>query len=94
MWRSLRVTFPGSVSSHTKTQITRFGPDGLIRRHDYTVDLLGGAEGVNYASDYRTLDGIVVPTRRRVYPRDAAMRKVPAPLLVSIDIAAIRFHKS
>ena len=94
IWRSLRVTFPSAVSSHTETQITRFGPDGLIRRHDYNVDLLGGAEGVNYASNYRTVDGIVVPMRRRVYPRDAAMQRAPEPLLVSIDITAIRFNRS
>jgi hypothetical protein len=37
-WRWLKVTFPEYVASHTKTQITHFGPDGLMRRHDYTVD--------------------------------------------------------
>jgi hypothetical protein len=39
-WRRLKVTFPEYVASHTKTQITHFGPDGLMRRHDYTVDIL------------------------------------------------------
>ena len=32
-WRRLKVTFPDSVKSHTKTQIFCFGPDGLLRRH-------------------------------------------------------------
>ncbi len=94
VWRSLRVTFPDSISSHTRTQITRFGPDGLIRRHDYTVDLLGGAAGVNYASGYRKVDGITMPTVRRVYPCDAEGRRVPEPLLVSIDIHAVRINRS
>ncbi|AXQ29588.1 hypothetical protein D0B54_13200 [Solimonas sp. K1W22B-7] len=91
VWRSLRVTFPDTIISHTRTQVTRFGPDGLIRRHDYTVDVLGGARGSNYASEYRNFDGIKVPTRRRVYAHDDAMRKVGEPLLVSIDISQVRF---
>jgi hypothetical protein len=35
-WRRLRVTFPDHIVSHTK--ITHFGPDGLMRRHDYIYD--------------------------------------------------------
>ncbi|TDK39220.1 hypothetical protein E2F50_03600 [Rhizobium deserti] len=87
VWRSLRVTFPKAVASHTRTQITRIGPDGLIRRHDYTVDLLGGASGMNYASAYQNVDGIMVPTRRRVYPRDAP--PPDGPLLVSLDLSDV-----
>jgi hypothetical protein len=66
-WRRLQVTFPDNVKSHTRQQISCFGPDGLLRRHDYTVDILGGATGLNYASEYRDVDGIIVPTKRRVY---------------------------
>ena len=62
-WRRLKVTFPDNVKSHTREQISCFGPDGLLRRHDYTVDILGGATGLNYASAYRNVDGIVVPTK-------------------------------
>ncbi len=36
-------------------QIPRFGPDGLLRRHDSTVDILGGATGLNDATDYRNV---------------------------------------
>jgi hypothetical protein len=38
-----------------------------LRHHDYTVDILGAAAGLNYALDYRDIDGILVPTNRRVY---------------------------
>jgi hypothetical protein len=44
-WRRRKVTFPDNVKSHTRQQISCFGPDGLLRRHDYTVDILGGATG-------------------------------------------------
>ena len=91
VWRSLKVTFPPHIASHTRTQITRFGPDGLMRRHDYTVDILGGATGANYISDYREVQGIMMPGKRRIYAYDDAMRPVPEPLLVSLDFGQISF---
>jgi hypothetical protein len=56
------VTFPDHIKTHTREQISCFGPDGLLRRQDYTVDILGGAPGLNYATDYRDVDGIIIPT--------------------------------
>jgi hypothetical protein len=88
-WRRLEVTFPDTVKSHTKTQIFCFGPDGLLRRHDYTVDVLGGAPGLNYASGYREVDGIIFPTKRRVYAYKGDYQPVKEPLLVDIDMAEI-----
>jgi len=66
-----------------------FGPDGLLRRHDYSVDILGGATGLNYASDYREIDGLMFPTKRRVYAYTGDYELVPEPLLVAVDISAI-----
>lgn len=88
-WRRLKVTFPDNVKSHTREQISCFGPDGLLRRHDYTVDILGGATGLNYASEYRNVDGIVVPTKRRVYAYEGDYQLVKEPLLVAIDMGEI-----
>ncbi len=88
-WRRLKVTFPGSVKSHTRQQISCFGPEGLLRRHDYTVDILGGATGLNYASDYRNVDGIIIPTKRRVYAYEGDYQIVKEPLLVAIDMGEI-----
>ena len=55
-----RVTFPDSIAGHTRNQVSYFGPDGLLRRHEYTVDVLGNAPGLNYASDYRAANGLMV----------------------------------
>jgi hypothetical protein len=88
-WRRLKVTFPDTVKSHTKEQISCFGPDGLLRRHDYRVDILGGATGLNYASDYRNVDGITIPAKRRVYAYEGDYQLVKEPLLVAIDMAEI-----
>jgi hypothetical protein len=89
-WRRLKVTFPDNVKSHTKEQISCFGPDGLLRRHDYTVDILGGATGLNYASEYRNVDGITIPTRRRIYAYEGDYQLVKEPLLVAIDMGEIK----
>lgn len=88
-WRRLKVTFPDYVKSHTREQISCFGPDGLLRRHDYTVDILGGATGLNYASGYRDVGGIIIPTIRRVYAYEGNYRPVFDPLLVAIDMDEI-----
>jgi hypothetical protein len=70
MWRALRVTFPDGIASHCREQISYFGPDGLLRRHEYRVDVLGGALGLNYAHEFREVDGIMVAMKRRVYSFD------------------------
>jgi hypothetical protein len=62
-----------------------------LRRHAYTVDVMGGAAGLNCASDYRNVDGIVVPTKRRVYAPDGNKQKISEPVLVAIDIRDIAF---
>ena len=90
-WGTLKVIVPDSIASHSREQIAYFGPDGLLRRHAYTVDIMGGAAGLNYATDYRSVDGIVVPTKRRVYTPDANNQKISEPVLVAIDIRDIAF---
>jgi hypothetical protein len=87
--RRLQVTFPDHIKSHTRNQISCFGPDGLLRRHDYTVDILGGATGLNYASEYRDVGGIVIPTKRRIYAYEGDYQPVWNPLLVRIDMGEI-----
>jgi hypothetical protein len=41
-WRWLKVIFPDQIASQTRQQVSYFGPDGLMRRHDYTVDVPAG----------------------------------------------------
>jgi hypothetical protein len=53
---------------------------------------MGGARGVNYAYDYREVNGIQVPTTRRVVAFDDNKRKIPDPVLVAIDIREIVFR--
>jgi hypothetical protein len=87
----LQVTFPDGYAAHTRTQYSYFGEDGLLRRHLYAVDVLGGAQGANYAFEYRAVDGLMLSTRRRVFAYDEARHKIEEPILVSIDLSEIRF---
>ena len=75
-----------------ETRPTRFSPDGLLRRHDYTVDVLDGSTGLNYAFDFRDVGGIKIPMKRRVYAYDGDYEKVPEPLLVAIDVRTATFE--
>lgn len=92
VWRRLKSRFPDSIVGHSREQVSYFGDDGLLRRHDYTVDVMGGAPGANYASDYRNVGGILVPMSRRVFAYDDAGQTISDPLLVSIDFQAIDWH--
>jgi len=38
LWGGLRVTYPPDISSHSRQQDFYFGPDFLLRRHDYHVE--------------------------------------------------------
>ena len=91
-WRRLKVTFPDDIHTHTRQQIACFGPDGLLRRHDFTIDVLGGATGMLYATDYRNVDDIIIPTRRRGYAWQGDYERVDEPLLVAIDMRDITLH--
>jgi hypothetical protein len=94
-WRKVacfKSQFPDSIAGHMRKQISYFGPDGLLRRHEYTVDVLGNTPGLNYASDYRVANGLMVAHKRRVFRYDIEKRKVAEPLLVAIDIHEIEFH--
>ncbi|MEU8241293.1 hypothetical protein AB0C07_23860 [Actinoplanes missouriensis] len=90
-FRRLAVTYPDSIATHTPHQILYVDADGLIRR-DYTVDIAGKAASAQYALDFTTVDGLVVATSRKIYSTDENNRKIPDPLIVSIDLKDVTVH--
>jgi hypothetical protein len=85
-WRRLEVTFPDHIKTHTRTQVFCFGPDGLLRRHDFTIDIIGHTvESQLHATDYRDVDGLIIPTTRRAYAPMGGEEIV----FVGIDMAEI-----
>jgi hypothetical protein len=87
-WRRLEVTFPDHIKTHARQQIFCFGSDGLLRRHDFPIDLLGGVPSQLEAAGYRDVDGIVIPATRRAYDQVSPDH----PLLVAIDMSNITLH--
>jgi hypothetical protein len=88
-WRRLKVTFPPNVHSHSTEQVFYFDAKGLLRRHDYSVDIVGGTASAHYVTEHKTFGGIVFPTKRRVYTYGADNRPLLDRVLVSIDFHEI-----
>jgi hypothetical protein len=90
-WRRLKVTFPQSIATHSTVQTFYVGSDGLLRRHDYDADVLGGSPAAHYVHEYQEFSGIRVPTRRRVLGRRPDGTPAPDPLIVTIDLSEVEF---
>jgi hypothetical protein len=92
VFRRLQVTFPEEVATHSPVQTFYIDKDGLIKRHDYNVDIAGGATAAHYLSNYIDVQGIKIATKREVYVRlEDNTPLFPEPLLVSIDLSEISF---
>jgi hypothetical protein len=92
-WRRLQVTFPNDVATHSRKNVYYLDDAGLIRRHDYTTEVLGSTSpAAHYGSEYREFNGIRMPTKRRVYLLDQEGAVMPEPVVVSIDLNDVRFE--
>ena len=92
VWRTLLVSYPDNIVAHHRQQTYYFDDAGLLRRLDYSVDVLGGGPAVHYPSAYREFDGIMVPTHRRVYVRNPDGTPVRDSVSIAIDIADVTFR--
>jgi hypothetical protein len=90
-WRRLLVGWPSHLATHSTEQTLYFSPDGLLVRHDYDVEISGGAAAAHYVSDYVDVQGIMVPTAHRILPRTPDGQSLAEPLIVSIDLSEITF---
>jgi hypothetical protein len=92
-WRRIAVTFPEHVHTHSREQVFYLDANGVIRRHDYTAEPISGwAKAAHYCHEHQTFDGLVVPTRRRVYPRKRNNHRRAGPLLVWIEMPRAAVH--
>ena len=85
-WRRLGVKYPDSIATHSTQQTLYIDSDGLIRRRDYDVDIAGDSPAAHYSDNHTEFDGIVLPTKRVVYVRDADGQPVRDMVAVTIDI--------
>lgn len=87
----LQVTFPAGIVSHSTLQEFYFGPDLLLARHDYRVEIAGSFSAIQYISDFVDADGIMMPTKRRAYRCGDDGRPRFSELMVSIDLSDYHF---
>ena len=90
-WRPLRLTFSDTIATHSKVQTIYAGDDGLLRRHDYAVEIAGDSPAAHYLGKYVTVDGIKFPTERRVYVAGPDGKPMPDLMTVSVDLSNYRF---
>lgn len=88
-WRRLDARFGHGIETHSERQSFYFDDRGLLRRHDYAATVVSRlARASHFCAEHRAFDGLVLPTRRRVYPRLLG-RALRAPTVVWIEIDAI-----
>ena len=69
-WRRLKVTFPERIATHSAEQTFYFDRQGLLKRHDYEVDVRRrSSAAAHYVSALTDVSGIVVPTKHTILPR-------------------------
>lgn len=89
--RRLQATFPDGMNTHCRQQTFYVDAEGLIRRHDFLAEPVGAwANAALYCSQYRRIDGILFPTKRRVLPRLPGQRVLPRPTLLELDFDEIQ----
>jgi hypothetical protein len=91
-WRGLQVTLPDGLASHSSVQKFYFGGDFLLRRQDYTLDIVGGPNIAHYVYDHARFDGLVVPTKRRAYLCDDGYGVLHDRLLIALDLSEIEYR--
>jgi hypothetical protein len=89
-WRRLKVRFPAGIATHSAEQ-TFYFDQGLLKRHDYDVEISGGTPAAHYVSELEEFSGIRVPTKHTVVGRQPDGSSVPDPLVVSIDVSEVEF---
>jgi len=89
-FRRLRVVFPEIIESHSRIQTFYIDKEGLIRRHDYNVEISENVASAHYLYDYIEVQGIKFPTKRGVFVRKDDNTSVqPEPVLVVVNVMDI-----
>jgi len=86
IWRGLRVRFPDWIATHSREQDFYFGPDRLLRRHDYQLDVAGGLPAAQLVSEFTEAQGIRFPIFQRAYRRGEDMTPLLHRPLVSMNL--------
>jgi len=91
----LLADFPPEFPSHCRKQIFYFDRDYLLRRLDYTAEVVSRwARAAHTCENYREFDGFKFPTKRRVRPLVIGSKPLARPVIVAIDIHELQVKES
>lgn len=91
VWRGLSVTYPEGLDTHNRTQLYYFDREGHLRRMDVQPEVNDASPTTHYIYDQMVVDGITLPTKRRVYIRRADRSPDTSRTPVTVDLSDIRF---
>jgi len=81
-WHALTLEYQPGEDCHSRRQVFHFDPTALLRRVDYSVEIVGrGSSSTHFYNDYVRVAGILFPSRRRIRARVLGM-VTPIPLIV------------
>lgn len=89
-WRRLRVVFPDAIATHSKEQTFYFNAEGLLVRKDYAPYVRGNLPAAHYLLEHQSVDGLILPAKRRIYRRGADGQRIADALLIAVDYADFR----
>jgi hypothetical protein len=89
--RVLEVHYPPDIPAHTAVQKYYFDKTGLLKRLDYTTDVLGGV-AAHYTFDQKNVDGLIIPQLRRVVRRDDDGPHVFGPTSFVLDYTSVEIE--
>jgi hypothetical protein len=94
IWRRLEVRFPRKLHTHCERQTFYVDAEGLIRRHDFVAQPVGSwARAALYCDQHREFDGLIFPTRRRVFPRGLGRQVLFRPTLLALEFQEIEIER-
>lgn len=80
------ITFPDDLPTHCRTQTFYFDENRLLRRIDYTAEVVGSwAHAAHFCNQYRDFEGLKIPTHRYVKPL-LLSHPLHRPTLVELEI--------
>ncbi len=89
-WRAVKVIFPSEIATLCSEQVLYFDERGMIRREDYSVEVSQNTPVAHYVDGHQSFDGIVFPTRRRIYPRGPDLRPNRDVVIMAADLSDFR----
>ncbi len=87
----VEVTFPDDIPTHSRKQIFYFDDQRLIRRLDYTAEVVGRwAHAAHLCEEYQTFGRIKASTKRQALPLFFGSNPLSRPKLVELEVHHIQ----